>query len=57
VNLGDDDQVNDMIVPGSSYWNVALGREPGVVEKDQEALDTLDRFCDNLGWLGERLRT
>jgi multimeric flavodoxin WrbA len=47
--------INDMIVPGSTYWNVAVGREPGAVEKDQEALETLDRFCDNLGWLGERL--
>jgi multimeric flavodoxin WrbA len=47
--------INDMIVPGSSYWNVALAREAGSVESDQEALATIDRFADNLAWLAERL--
>jgi multimeric flavodoxin WrbA len=48
--------INDMVVPGSSYWNVAFGRKPGEVETDQEALATIDRFCENLAWLGEHLR-
>jgi len=49
--------INDMIVPGSSYWNVALAREPGAVNDDQEALVTIDRFADNLAWLGRKLDT
>src|ERR1035437_1179379 len=46
--------INDMIVPGSSYWNVALAREPGKVLEDTEALATVDRFAENLAWLGQR---
>lgn len=48
--------INDMVVPGSSYWNVALAREPGEVVNDTEGLATVDRFADNLAWLAERLR-
>ncbi len=47
--------INDMIVPGSSYWNVALAREPGEVESDREACATIERFADNLAWLAEKL--
>jgi multimeric flavodoxin WrbA len=49
--------INDMIVPGSSYWNVALSREPGEVLKDTEALATVDRFAENLAWLAARTAT
>jgi multimeric flavodoxin WrbA len=47
--------INDMIVPGSSYWNVALARDLGSVNADTEALATIDRFADNLAWLSTRL--
>lgn len=47
--------INDMIVPGSTYWNVALAREPGAVNEDAEALGTIDRFADNLAWLAGKL--
>jgi multimeric flavodoxin WrbA len=40
--------INDMIVPGSTYWPVALAREPGSVTADTEALQTIDRFAENL---------
>jgi multimeric flavodoxin WrbA len=46
--------INDMVVPGSSYWNVAVAREPGKVVEDAEALATVDRFAENLAWLAER---
>lgn len=46
--------INDMIVPGSSYWNVAVGREAGAVLQDAEGLATIDRFADNLAWLAKR---
>lgn len=49
--------INDMIVPGSSYWNVALAREAGKVTDDAEALATVDRFAENLAWLAERTRS
>src|SRR5512142_603308 len=47
--------INDMVVPGSSYWNVALAREAGEVVNDREALATIDRFAENLAWLARRL--
>lgn len=47
--------INDLVVPGSSYWNMASGRMPGEVEQDEEALQTVDRFAENLLWLAEKL--
>ena len=47
--------INDFVVPGSSYWNVAIGRAPGDVEQDEEGLRTVDRFAENLCWLAEKL--
>ena len=46
--------INDMIVPGSTYWNVAFGLTPGEVENDAEALRTIDNFADNIAWLLEK---
>jgi len=47
--------INDFVVPGSSYWNVAVGRAPGDVEGDEEGLRTIDRFAENLAWLAEKV--
>jgi multimeric flavodoxin WrbA len=30
--------ISQMIVPGSSYWNMGFGRNPGEVEKDNHPL-------------------
>ncbi len=47
--------INDMIVPGSSYWNIAFGRQIGEVEQDEEGRRTVIRFAENLAWLAHRL--
>jgi multimeric flavodoxin WrbA len=47
--------INDMVVPGSSYWNIAHAREPESVVNDKEALATVDRFAENLAWLAQKL--
>lgn len=47
--------INDMVVPGSSYWNIAFGRMPGEVESDEEGLAAIDRFGENLAWLASKL--
>ena len=47
--------INDFVMPGSSYWNIAFGREIGEVENDAEGLDTIDRFAENIAWLAQRL--
>ena len=33
--------IEQMIVPGSSYWNIGVGREPGAVEADSEGVATM----------------
>ncbi len=47
--------INDMIVPGSTYWNVAFGTKKGDVENDTEGLDTMKRFAENLAWLAKKI--
>jgi multimeric flavodoxin WrbA len=43
--------ISQMIVPGSSYWNVGFGRDKGEVEKDEEALGTMKTLGENMAWL------
>ena len=47
--------INDMIVPGSTYWNMVFGRLPGEVWKDQEGIDTIRHFAANVANLVKRL--
>jgi len=46
--------VNDMIVPGSTYWNIAFGRQKGDVTGDDEGVETIDHFADNVADLLSR---
>jgi multimeric flavodoxin WrbA len=43
--------INEMIIPGSSYWNIGIGREPGDVEKDEEGIQTMKTLGRNMAWL------
>ncbi|MGC8817336.1 MAG: flavodoxin family protein [Candidatus Hadarchaeum sp.] len=45
-----------MIIPGSSYWNVAFGREPGGVLKDEEGLETARNFGRKMVWIIKRIK-
>ncbi len=47
--------ISEMIVPGSSYWNIAIGREIGEVEKDAEGMETMAALGRNMAWLLQRL--
>lgn len=48
--------ITDMIVPGSSYWNMGFGRDRNEVLDDTEGLDTVRHFAENLVWLAEKLQ-
>jgi len=50
-------QINDMIVPGSTYWNVAVGREKGEVSGDEEGMTTAWNFGKNVASLVKKLKT
>lgn len=41
----------NMIVVGSSYWNIGYGLERGDVKKDAEALATIADLGRNMAWL------
>jgi multimeric flavodoxin WrbA len=43
--------LNEMIVPGSIYWNLGIGREPGDVEQDEEGVRTMRVLGENMAWL------
>jgi multimeric flavodoxin WrbA len=43
--------IGEMIVPGSSYWNIGIGREIGEVEKDEEGIQTMKTLGQNMAWL------
>jgi multimeric flavodoxin WrbA len=47
--------INQMIVPGSCYWNMGFGRDPGEVEHDTEGLQTMTVLGENMAWLLKRL--
>ena len=47
--------INQMIVPGSSYWNLAIGRNPGEVRNDAEGIQTMKTLGQNMAWLLKRV--
>lgn len=48
--------INEMIIPGSSYWNIGIGREKGDVLKDQEGMETMKVLGENMAWLMKKLK-
>jgi multimeric flavodoxin WrbA len=48
-------QIAEMIVVGSSYWNIGMGREPGEVEGDAEGIETMRTLGRNMAWVLQKL--
>ncbi|MBO4715515.1 MAG: flavodoxin family protein [Verrucomicrobia bacterium] len=46
-----------MIVPGSSYFNFGVGRLPGDVREDQEAIANMKHLGEAINWLGRLIQT
>ena len=46
-----------MFMPGSSYWNIGIGRDPGDVMKDEEGIQTMKTLGQNMGWLLKKLHS
>ena len=42
---------NQMVVPGSTYWNFGLGRDPGDVLADEEGLANMKDLGEQIAWL------
>ncbi|MBW2062501.1 MAG: flavodoxin family protein, partial [Deltaproteobacteria bacterium] len=46
---------SQMIVPGSSYWNMGIGLNPGDVEKDEEGINIMKNLGRNMAWLLKKI--
>lgn len=45
-----------MIVPGSTYWTIAFGREKGDVVKDVEGVNTVRNMAKKMVWLIRKIK-
>ena len=46
---------NDMVVPGSTYWNIVFGQKPGDALFDEEGISTIRRFGENVAFLVKKI--
>ncbi|MEN6644209.1 MAG: flavodoxin family protein [Armatimonadia bacterium] len=44
-----------MVIPGSSYWSLGVGREIGEVLEDEEGQRTMENLGKNMAWLLKKL--
>ncbi len=47
--------IGEMIVPGSSYWNMGFGLDKGDVETDAEGIRTMKILGQNMAWLLKKI--
>jgi len=48
--------INEMAVPGSSYWNAGIAREDGDVELEPDGIAIMKSLGRNMAWLLENLK-
>jgi multimeric flavodoxin WrbA len=48
--------ISQMIVPGSSYWNVGIGWKKGEVKGDEEGMEIMEELGKNMAWLIKKLK-
>jgi multimeric flavodoxin WrbA len=48
--------ITQMIVPGSSYWNIGFGNKKGEVETDEEGMKIMETLGRNMAWLIKKLK-
>jgi multimeric flavodoxin WrbA len=47
--------IGQMVIVGSSYWNIGIGREPGAVSSDEEGMKTMRQLGQNMAWVLKKL--
>ncbi len=47
--------IGQMIVVGSSYWNLGRGKDPGEVKDDTEGMKTMTDLGNNMAWLLKKM--
>jgi len=48
--------IGQMIIVGSSYWNIGFGREKGEVANDAEAVNVMRDLGKNMAWLLKKIQ-
>jgi len=48
--------INEMIIPGSSYWNIGIAGKKGEVVKDEEGMMTMRVLGENMAWLMKKIK-
>lgn len=48
--------ISEMIIVGSSYWNIGVGRNIGEVAQDEEGMKTMADLGQNMAWLLKKLQ-
>lgn len=48
--------MSGMIVPGSIYWNIGYGLNPGEVSGDEEAMRNMNHLGRAIDWLGRSVK-
>lgn len=49
-------QMSQMIVPGSTYWNMGIGLQPADVNEDEEGMANMRQLGQSIAWLGEAIK-
>jgi len=49
-------QILGLVTPGSTYWNVAFGREKGEITSGEEGMKTAWTVGKNLAFVVKKLR-
>jgi multimeric flavodoxin WrbA len=47
--------IGQMIIPGSSYWNMGFGLEKEEVKSDKEGMETMKSLGENMAWLMKKI--
>jgi len=47
--------INQMIIPGSRYWNISFGLDKGDVEGDEEGIQIMKVLGENMAWLLKKI--
>ncbi len=47
--------INQVIVPGSNYWNLGIGLNKGDVNNDERGAETMKHLGINMAWLLKRI--
>lgn len=48
--------MSEMIIPGSTYWNLGFGKDKGEVSEDTEAMENMVNLGENIFWLLNKMK-